>query len=137
MNAEWKRLYIQFTQLLSAQSKDSKIQVGCVLTSTDGQHVYAVGVNGGECGGLNERESIEQGRSGFVHAEQNALIKSSAPHYVSKTLFVNILPCVTCARMIVNAGGVDEVVYAHDYGNVKDVQDILTRAGITMSKVIV
>ena len=66
-----------------------------------------------------------------VHAEQNAICQA-AYHGISlagATLYVTISPCLTCAKMIINAG-LEEVVYEHDYHFQKTVRDLFRKAGV-------
>lgn len=53
-----------------------------------------------------------------VHAEQNALIQAAfhGQQTAGATLYTLALPCLTCAKLIVNAG-VTRVVYCHNYSS--------------------
>ena len=100
-------------RLWAARSPDPKVQVGACLL--DGwNRVVGVGYNGRAAGEPNERESLEQGHSGFIHAEVNALLAANwnGEHH---TLYVTHEPCATCARLIVNSRRVTRVVYAATY----------------------
>ena len=100
-------------RLWATRSADSKVQVGaCLLDHFN--HVVGVGYNGRAAGEPNERESLEQGMSGFIHAETNALLAVNW-NGESHTLYVTHEPCATCARLIVNSRRVIRVVYAIPY----------------------
>ena len=67
-----------------------------------------------------------------LHAEQNAIIQA-AYHGISikgGTIYVTHQPCLTCAKMIINAGLV-RVVYAGDYPDEYSVQ-FLREAGVKL-----
>lgn len=67
-----------------------------------------------------------------LHAEQNAIIQA-ALHGVSvagSTIYVTHQPCLTCAKMIINAG-IKRVVYAGHYPDENAVA-FLTEAGVEL-----
>ena len=97
----------------ATRSADAKVQVGACLL--DHFHrVVGVGYNGRAAGEPNERESLEQGQSGFIHAEVNALLAANW-NGEAHTLYVTHEPCATCARLIVNSRRVRRVVYPNEY----------------------
>lgn len=100
-------------KLWASRSADTKVQVGACLL--DRWHrVVGVGYNGRAAGEPNERESMEQGQSGFIHAEVNALLAANW-NGEGHTLFVTHEPCATCARLIINSRRVTRVVYSTGY----------------------
>ncbi len=100
-------------RLWATRSADSKVRVGaCLLDHCN--RVVGVGYNGRAAGEPNERESLEQGMSGFIHAETNALLAANW-NGDSHTLYITHEPCATCARLIVNSRRVTRVVYAISY----------------------
>jgi dCMP deaminase len=69
-----------------------------------------------------------------LHAEQNAIIQG-ALHGVSlqgSILYCTTQPCVTCAKMLINAG-VGRVVYQGDYPD-RLALDMLTQAGVELAR---
>lgn len=103
-------------RLWATRSPDPKVQVGaCLLDAWS--RVVGVGYNGRAAGEPNERESLEQGHSGFIHAEVNALLAANW-NGVGHTLYVTHEPCATCARLIVNSRRVGRVVYDSSYTEV-------------------
>ena len=112
--------------MLASRSHDPKRKVGCVITDKHREKVLGMGYNGGARGLSNERDSMEKGSSGFVHAEANALVKCDYSH-PDKVMFLTLSPCKVCAKLIVNAR-VSEVYYAeiYDYMPLR----ILDKAGI-------
>lgn len=50
-----------------------------------------------------------------VHAEDGAVSKCKASRRDPKIVYCTHLPCVACAKRFINLGGVQRVVYLHDY----------------------
>jgi dCMP deaminase len=92
--------------------------------------VLSIGYNGDQKGGKNQRDSLEVGKSGFIHAEINALIKCDYNNPTRKKMYLTLSPCEICAKAIINAG-IDEVVYLERYEQSNGI-DILKDAGITV-----
>jgi dCMP deaminase len=94
--------YQRFAEALALRSTDGSQQVGCVVVSADLERVLGVGYNGGAAG-MSDREFIPSERSGYVHAEENALLKAGAIEK-DKIMFITHTPCVMCAKRAVNSG---------------------------------
>lgn len=127
-------------RLWGTRSADAKVQVGACLLDHNNR-VVGVGYNGRAAGEPNERESMEQGLSGFIHAEVNALLAANW-NGERHTLYVTHEPCATCARLIVNSRRVVRVLFATEYkeqarldANLPSGADILRAAGITTTMV--
>lgn len=103
-------------RLWASRSADAKVQVGaCLLDRWN--RVVGVGYNGRASGEPNERESMAQGLSGFIHAEVNALLAANW-NGEGHTLFITHEPCATCARLIINSRRVTRVVFEVGYTEV-------------------
>ena len=105
---------MDFASNIARRSPDPNFKVGCCIVSQDNCQVLAIGYNGDHKGGSNERESLEPGASGFIHAEINALIKLDYNNPKKKTLYITLSPCKQCAKAIIN-GGIDRVVFGDAY----------------------
>lgn len=114
--------------ILAKRSIDPRTQVGAIVVSADNTQVLAVGYNGDQKGGSNTVESLEPGKSGTIHAEENALIKLDYSFPKRKIMYVTVSPCDMCAKKIINAD-ISEVVYHHAYRDSSGV-DRLKRAGV-------
>lgn len=110
----WDDIWIEFAKTISRRSTDPNFKVGCCIVTQDNTQVLAIGYNGDHKGGSNQRESIEPGCSGFIHAEINALIKLDYNNPKKKTMYITLSPCKQCAKAIIN-GGIDKVVYLNTY----------------------
>ena len=114
MRPSWDTIWIEFADTISKRSSDPSFKVGCCIVTQDNTQVLAIGYNGDHKGGTNERESMDPGCSGFIHAEINALIKLDYNNPKRKTLYITLSPCRQCAKAIIN-GGIDRVVYRDTY----------------------
>jgi len=110
----WDNIWMNFAHSISQRSPDSKHKVGAVIVTEDNTQVLSVGYNGDQKGGKNCRDSLETGKSGFIHAEINALIKCDYNHHKKKKMYLTLSPCDICAKAIINAG-ISEVIYDHVY----------------------
>jgi len=72
---EWDEIWANFANQIARRSPDPKHKVGAIIVNEENTQVLSIGYNGDQKGGKNERESMAIGKSGFIHAEINALIK--------------------------------------------------------------
>lgn len=100
---------------MSRRSTCRRLKVGCAITSVDHRYVYAVGFNGNASGLANDCDSDEPGKCGCLHAEENAVINCDVSRERQKVVFCTHLPCVMCAKRLINLGGVTKVVFAEAY----------------------
>ena len=101
---------------LSGLSHDTKFKVGAIIITNDYREICAMGYNGNYKGGKNERDSMETGASGFLHAEENALYHLCKPYELRDNLLMICThkPCPMCAKRIVNSG-IKKVFYVNQY----------------------
>ena len=114
MRKTWDEIWWEFALSISERSCDNKFKVGAVIVTDDNTQVLSMGYNGDHKGGSNMRDSNETGKSGFIHAEVNALIKMDYNNPKRKIMYVTHSPCSVCAKCIVNAN-IEEVVYLNLY----------------------
>jgi dCMP deaminase len=96
--------FMNITKEISKLSYDNKHKVGSILVKNDFSNINSIGYNGNYAGGSNERDSMESGMSGFLHAEENVIIKANVSNPEEYTLFVTMTPCEMCAKRIINKG---------------------------------
>jgi len=113
---------------IAERSYDPRLKVGAIIVSCDNTQVLSLGYNGNYRGGPHEHESPEPGKSGFIHAEVNALVKCDFNFPKSKHMYVTHSPCRDCAKLIINAGIV-QVVYGLPYRDLSSLQ-LLQEAGV-------
>jgi dCMP deaminase len=91
--------------------------------------VLAIGYNGNASGLNNSCDRDEPGQCGCLHSEENAVINCDSPRTVEKIVFVTHLPCVQCAKRLINLGNVKKVYFETEY-RLKDAIHVLTSVGI-------
>lgn len=128
------KIYLDLARVLASRSTCKRLAVGTVITSTDFRKVLAVGYNGNASGLPNSCDRDEPGNCGCLHSEENAVINCDAPRVVEKVVFVTHLPCVACAKRLINLGNVKTVVYGEDY-RVRDSVELLRSVGIEVKKI--
>ena len=128
------QIYLKLAQTLAARSTCKRLQVGTVITSTDFRKVLAVGYNGNATGLPNCCDRDEPGNCGCLHSEENAVINCDAPRSTEKYAFVTHLPCVQCAKRLINLGNVKKVYYIQDY-RIRDSISLLNSVGIEVSQI--
>jgi len=101
--------------------------VGAVIASKDYRHFLSYGYNGDENGGSNIATSLLPGADGFIHAEENALIKLSSRE--ESVMFVTTSPCLACAKKIITHGSIKEVYYLRQYRDMSGI-GLLVQNGI-------
>jgi len=118
----WDRYFLDIARLVSDRSTCLRRKVGAVLVRD--KRILSTGYNGAakglahcdEVGCLREKrgippaERIEICRG--IHAEQNALVQAAAfgINVSGATLYCTHEPCITCAKMLMNAGTAEFVV---------------------------
>ncbi|TKJ34515.1 cytidine deaminase [bacterium (candidate division B38) B3_B38] len=122
----WDDYFMEITELVSRRSTCLRRQVGAVIVK--GKRILTTGYNGApsglkhcsEVGCLREKLNIPSGERQELcrasHAEQNAIIQA-AQHGVrinEATIYSTHFPCVTCAKMIINAG-IKKIIYQQGY----------------------
>jgi len=123
---DWDTYFMKICHVVAERSTCLRRQVGALLVSD--RRILTTGYNGapkgllhcGEVGCLRDQLGIPSGERQElcrgVHAEQNAIIQA-AVHGVTLqevTLYCTVQPCITCAKMLINAN-VKRIVYEGDY----------------------
>jgi len=122
----WDEYFMGIAEMVASRSTCLRRQVGAVAVRD--KRILATGYNGApsglkhclEVGCLRQENSIPSGERHelcrALHAEQNVIIQA-AYHGLSiagSTLYCTNLPCVICAKMIINSG-VRRIVFASGY----------------------
>ncbi|MCM2278478.1 MAG: deaminase [Oligoflexia bacterium] len=135
MRPSFHSIYMDLARTLARRSTCRRLGVGTVITSTDFRKVLAVGYNGNATGLHNGCDREEPGNCGCLHSEENAVINCDSPRFIEKIVFVTHLPCVACAKRLINLGNVKAVYYAEDY-RLKDSIDLLRQVGIQVQQLV-
>jgi dCMP deaminase len=128
----FENIYMQLAHALSERSTCTRLNVGTVITSTDYRKVLAIGYNGNAAGLPNRCDRTEVGNCGCLHSEENAVINCDSPRAIEKHVFVTHLPCVACAKRLINLGGVKKVFYRTEYRSAESIE-ILRSVGIEVT----
>ena len=129
----FEQIYLDLAKTLAKRSTCHRLAVGTVITSTDYRKVLAVGYNGNASGLHNGCDREEAGNCGCLHSEENAVINCDSPRSTEKVVFVTHLPCVQCAKRLINLGNVKKVIYGEEY-RLKDSVELLKSVGIEAVK---
>ena len=131
--SKWNSTWILFAGVIAGLSHDKKLKVGCVIVDKRNEKILSFGYNGNYAGGSNDRDSMEKGCSGFIHAEENALIKLPYGDHGGCTMYLTHSPCRMCAKKIINAR-IKNVVYLNDYGD-DDFKFMFLHSGVRFEKI--
>ena len=142
MRPSWDEYFMQIAHQVATRSTCLRRQVGAVVVTE--KRILTTGYNGpprgvDHCdvaGCLRQQMGIPSGQRQEIcrglHAEQNAIIQA-ALHGVSTqggTIYITHQPCITCAKMIINAG-IIRVVSASTYPDELS-RDMLAQAGVSL-----
>ncbi len=122
-------VYMQFAETIALRSTCTRLAVGTVITTTDYRKVLAVGYNGNASGLETSVDREDPGNCGCLHSEENAVINCDAPRETKKYVFVTHLPCISCAKRLINLGNVEKIVYRNSYRKTESI-DVLKSVGI-------
>ncbi len=124
----WDVYFLRIARLVAQRSTCLRRQVGAVIVREN--RMLATGYNGApvgiphcfqlKTGCLREAQNIPSGQRQELcrglHAEQNAILQAAAFGVSLKggDCYCTHQPCVTCAKMLINAG-IKRVVFLGDY----------------------
>ncbi len=130
----WDEYFMDIAFTVATRSTCDRAHVGAVLVRD--RRILATGYNGAPAGLPHCDEvghlMVEGHCVRTLHAEQNAIIQA-ALHGINTegaTAYVTHQPCLTCAKMIINAG-IRRVVYAGNYPD-DNSRRFLAQAGVVL-----
>ncbi len=143
---DWDTYFLRISELVAQRSTCLRRQVGAVIVRDN--RLLATGYNGApnnvaHCfqlpgGCLRESQKIPSGQRQELcrglHAEQNAILQAAAFGVSLKggDCYCTHQPCVTCAKMLINAG-IKRVVFLGDYPDELSLE-MLKEAKITLER---
>ena len=141
----WDEYFMEIAQVVAKRSNCSRRHVGAVIMKDN--HILSAGYNGTPRGVKNCFEGGCPRCAGDVksgvgldeclctHAEQNAICQAAfyGSSIAGGTIYITISPCLTCAKLIINAG-LKEVVYGGDYAFLDTVKKMFKVAGVKHRK---
>ena len=138
----WDEYFMEIAQVVAKRSNCSRRKVAAVITKEN--HLLSTGYNGtprgvkncfdGGCPRCAGKTPSGKGLDEClcVHAEQNAICQAAryGVNVNGGTIYITLSPCLTCAKLIINAG-ISEVVYGGDYTAFLDtVKEMFRQAGV-------
>jgi len=145
LRPSWEEYFIQIAQLVATRSTCLRRKVGAILVKD--KRILSTGYNGAprklahcaEVGCLRDKLKIPAGERQEIcrglHAEQNAIIQAALYGISIKgaVLYCTHQPCITCAKMIINAG-IKKVIFQGKYPDLL-ARQILEEARIELVKI--
>ena len=142
----WDEYFMDIAHVVKRRANCSRRQVAAILVLD--RRIIATGYNGTprgvkNCfeGGCPRCASNVPSGSGLgeclcSHAEENAIVQSAYHGIRTKgaTIYVTLSPCLTCAKMIINAGIV-EVVYDEEYRFTDQTRALFAQAGVLCRRI--
>lgn len=121
---------------ISTLSTSSRLKVSCMILKKDFTKIASFGYNGNyfnapinEITGTEE-ESLEPGKDGFIHAEENAIAKFRENDPEQYIVLVTHSPCSKCAKLLANSG-FKYIYWLNDYRENSHLEQIFTRCEIS------
>lgn len=113
----WDEYYLDICKTVATRSKDPNTQIGCVIVGP-AHEIRSTGYNSFPRGirdDVPERLVRPHKYLWIEHAERNAICNAARAGTATErcTLYVEIMPCMDCARAAVQAG-IAEVVISGD-----------------------
>ena len=140
----WDEYFMEITRLVARRSTCLRRQVGAVVVKD--RNILASGYNGvpsgithcAETGCLRVKLNVPSGERHELcrglHAEQNAIIQAAkhGTNIDGATLYSTTMPCIICAKMIINAG-IRRVVYEEGYADQLSME-MVAESGLVVEK---
>jgi deoxycytidylate deaminase/thymidylate synthase ThyX len=140
----WDEYFLNLVTIVGSRGTCDRGHAGCVITKE--KRILSTGYAGAPVGldhcdevghemhtvihsdGHESRHCIRT-----THAEQNAIAQAARSGISIKgsTLYINMTPCYTCAKMLINAG-IIRVVCAKDYHASQRSKEIFEQAGVEL-----
>jgi len=125
---------------ISTLSTSSRLKVSCIILKRDFTKIASFGYNGNyfnapinpETG--TEEESLEPGKDGYIHAEQNALAKFRENDPENYIVLVSHSPCKNCCKLLVNSG-FKWIYWIEDYRDTSHLFEIFSRCEVGHGKI--
>ncbi len=141
----WDAYFLEMARVIARRATCLRRRVGALLVQD--KRILATGYNGApsglphceEVGCRREQLGVPSGQRyelcRALHAEQNAIIQAALHGVTTRgaVLYCTTQPCVTCAKMLINAGIV-RVVYEGEFADALALE-MLREAGVEVEQV--
>lgn len=145
----WDQYYLDICKAVAARSKDQHTQLGCVIVGP-AHEIRSTGYNSFPRGirdDVPERLERPTKYLWIEHAERNAICNAARAGTATAgcTLYVELMPCMDCARAIVQAGITHVVIsgdrmrqYTSDYydQHFAMVEVLFSEAGVNVRRIL-
>lgn len=120
---KWDLKFIELAKHISGWSKDTSTKVGAVIVN-DSNRIISTGYNGFVIGADDSIESRYEKNKKYLyteHAERNAIYSAAEKGDSTRnaTIYMQLYPCVDCARAIIQSGIKRVVCTKPDFNNEK------------------
>ncbi len=118
MRPDWDTYFMQIANVVAQRSTCDRANVGAVLVRD--KRILSTGFNGSPTGLPHCDEighlMVDNHCVRTAHGEANAIIQAALHGISTKgaTCYVNYFPCLTCTKMLINAG-ICRIVYDTKY----------------------
>jgi dCMP deaminase len=144
----WDEYYLEICRVVALRSKDPNTQIGCVIVGP-AHEIRSTGYNSlprGIRDNVPERLERPTKYLWMEHAERNAIYNAARAGTATEncTLYVEIMPCMDCARAIVQAGIAQVVIsqarmsrYSSEYydEHFRKVEELFGEANVIVRRV--
>jgi dCMP deaminase len=138
MRPDWDPYFMNIASTVATRSTCDRAAVGAVLVRE--KRILTTGFNGSPAGLPHCDEVGHLMVDGHcvrtTHAEANAIIQA-ALHGISSNgaiCYVTHLPCLTCTKMLINAG-ISQIVYQTTYRTDENAMAFFKEAGVEVRQV--
>lgn len=133
----WDRWFLGMAYYVSTASKDPSTKVGSVIVDSQ-RRIVSTGYNGFPQGIEDTDERLNDRELKYkiiIHGELNALMFAERP-VIGCTLYVTLMPCSTCASMVIRSG-IKRVVAPYSDNprwieNFKITEELFKEAGVEL-----
>ncbi|HUF38473.1 MAG TPA: cytidine/deoxycytidylate deaminase family protein [Anaerolineales bacterium] len=138
MRPDWDQYFMNIASTVATRSTCDRAAVGAVLVRD--KRILTTGFNGSPAGLPHCDEAGHLMVDGHcvrtTHAEANAIIQSALHGISSKgaTCYVTHLPCLTCTKMLINAGIV-QIIYLTTYRMDANALDFFLEASVKVRQI--
>lgn len=138
----WDEYFMKIVEMVGTRGNCDRYRGGCIITRD--KRIVVTGYNGAPVGAatcdevghemhtvINEDGNQSRHCIRTTHAEQNAICEAARMgiSLSGGTLYCQMFPCYTCAKMLINAG-IKRIVCANDYHNGGRSKEIFKEAGV-------
>ncbi len=138
----WDEYFMKIVEMVGTRGNCDRFRGGCIITRD--RRIVVTGYNGAPVGAptcdeaghemhtvINEDGNQSRHCIRTTHAEQNAICEAARMGISLNggTLYCQMTPCYTCAKMLINAG-IKRIVCAHDYHSGDRSKEIFKETGV-------